>query len=491
MAHSTKKFYITTAIDYVNDKPHIGHALEKIQADVIARYQRLKGGQVYFLTGTDEHGAKIMRAAEAQGKSPKSLADENAERFRVLKRALDLSWDDFIRTTDKERHWPGAVSLWEELAGSGDLYKKTYRGLYCVGHEAFITEKDLANGKCRDHQTAPEVVEEENWFFRLAKYGRVIAENIQKGELKIFPSQRAVEILSLIERGLEDVSFSRPRKDLSWGIPVPGDPTQTMYVWCDALTNYVSAIGYGRDQIEFQKWWPADLHVIGKDILRFHAAIWPAMLLSSGLPLPRAILVHGFVTVDGKKMSKTIGNVVDPIALIQKYGTDPVRYYLLREIPAGEDGDFSEAKLIARYNGELADGLGNLVSRVAALGARVSPVRFDFHTDLLSDVRFAVDAAFRNYEQAFATFRLNEAIAEVWRLIAFTDRYLNTAQPWTVADATEFRKIITNAAYLISTIANLLKPFLPVTAGKVWEQIRLADGVVLIKKGQGLFPRLG
>ncbi|MEK7147167.1 MAG: methionine--tRNA ligase [Patescibacteria group bacterium] len=364
------KFYITTAIDYANGAPHIGHALEKIQADVLARYRRQKNDSVFFLTGTDEHGAKNVKAAEKAGKTPQELVDENYAKFYALKNLLNLSFDDFIRTSDQQRHWPAAQKIWLKLFEAGDLYRKKYRGLYCVGHEAFITEKDLVEEKCIDHQTAPEIIEEENWFFRLSRYSQKIGKIIKSDELKIIPETRKNEILSLIESGLEDVSFSRPRKDLSWGVPVPNDSNSTMYVWCDALVNYISAIGYGEKASSFSKWWPADIHLIGKDILRFHAAIWPAMLLSAGLDLPKELFVHGHITVNGQKMSKTIGNIIDPVELVNKYGVDAARYFLLREIPSTEDGDFSCQKFEDRYNGDLANGLGNFSARVIALGQK-------------------------------------------------------------------------------------------------------------------------
>lgn len=492
----SSKYYITTAIDYVNAKPHIGHALEKIQADALARYRRIKGDEVWFLTGTDEHGAKIARAAEEAGKEPKAFVDENAERFKELKKVLDLSWDDFIRTSDQKRHWPGAQKLWMKLCEAGDLYKKKYRGLYCVGHEAFVTEKDLVDGKCRDHQKEPEVIEEENYFFRLSKYSEEIESRIKNQELRIIPQARENEILSLISQGLEDVSFSRPRKDLRWGIPVPNDPEHTMYVWADALSNYITAIGYGEETSKFQiqnsqfsKWWPADLHVIGKDILRFHAAIWPGMLLSAGLPLPKAIFVHGFITVEGQKMSKTIGNVIDPAELVKKYGTDSVRYYLLREIPSGEDGDFSYKKFEDRYNGDLANGLGNLVARVATLGEKISPLKFDFNSDMERAVRAECDRAFHSYEKHLEEIRLNEALADIWSLIGFADRYINERKPWGLS-ADDLRGVIINAGYIIGAVTNLLEPFLPGTAKKIREQISFRNSVIEIKKGTALFPRL-
>ena len=490
------KFYITTAIDYVNGKPHIGHALEKIQADVLARYHRLKGDEVWFLTGTDEHGVKNVRAALDAGQSAMEFVDEMSAYFKELKSVLDLSWDDFIRTSDKRRHWPGAQKLWQKILESGDLYKKKYRGLYCVGHEAFITEKDLVEGKCRDHQKEPEVIEEENWFFRLSKYTKEIESRIRNQELRIIPETRQNEILSLIESGLEDVSFSRPAKDLSWGIPVPNDPEHTMYVWCDALANYITAIGYGQlttynlQLATFEKWWPADLHVIGKDILRFHAAIWPGMLLSAGLPLPRSIFVHGFITVEGEKMSKTVGNVIDPVELVKKYDTDPVRYYLLREIPSYEDGDFSYKKFEERYNGDLANGLGNLVARVAALGEKLGRVDFDFQKDIEPQIKSECNRVFAAYEDCLADIKLNDALAKVWELISAADGYINTKKPWAIADQNELGRIIANACYLVGVINNLISPFLPSTSAAISRQISYQDNGFIVKKGKSIFPRL-
>ncbi len=492
---NAKKFYITTAIDYVNARPHIGHALEKIQADVLARYHRLKGDDVFFLTGTDEHGAKIARAAEEAGENPEEFTDTISQKFRGLKEILDLSWDDFIRTSDHARHWPGAQKVWAALLEKGDLYKKNYRGLYCVGHEAFVTEKDLVGGVCRDHQKAPEVIEEENYFFRLSKYGPDIEKAITSDELKIVPATRKKEILSFIRAGLEDVSFSRPRKDLPWGIPVPNDSEHTMYVWCDALTSYLTALGYGQDDSKLKTqnskldYWPADIHVIGKDILRFHAAIWPGMLLSAGLPLPRSIFVHGFITVEGQKMSKTIGNVVDPVELVKKYGTDPVRYFLLREIPTTEDGDFSVKKFEDRYHGDLANGIGNLVSRVATLGERISPISFDFKKDIASEIDGAAELVFKEYEAHITEFRLNDALADIWQLVSSGDKYINEKKPWELKGE-ELQLVLVNVGYLIGVIANLLEPFLPETAEKIRAQVRFDDSTIVFKKGDPLFPRL-
>lgn len=486
------KFYITTSIPYASANPHIGHILDPLVADVLARYHRVKGEEVRFLVGTDEHGAKIARAAEKLGKTPQELVDEVSEGYRKLHKLLGISADDFIRTSDQRRHWPGAQKMWKALVETGDIYKKTYKGLYCVGHEAFITEKDLEGGKCKDHLAEPEAIEEENWFFKLSKYSGKIGEKIERGEFQVIPESRKNEILSLIREGLEDVSFSRPSKDLSWGVPVPDDPTQTMYVWCDALVNYISAVGYGQDpasEVVFKKWWPADVQVVGKDNLRFHAAIWPGMLLSTGIDLPKTLFVHGFVNVDGQKISKTIGNVIFPEEVIGKYGTDPVRYYFLREFPSAEDGDFSYKKFEDRYNGDLANGLGNLVARVSTLGEKITPLNFDFKKDIGKEIDEASDQVFKDYENHINEFRLNEALADIWKLVGVADRYINDQKPW-AKDGEELRLILSNAGYLIGTITNLLEPFLPETAKKIREQVSLTDSKIEFKKGEALFPRL-
>jgi len=489
-----KKFYITTAIDYTNARPHIGHALEKIQADVLARYARLKGKEVWFLTGTDEHGVKIARAAEAAGKKPQEFVDGLAGDFKHLKEALNLSWDDFIRTTDRERHWPGTVLIWKKLAEAGDIYKKKYRGLYCVGHEAFVTEKDLIDGKCEDHGKAPEVLEEENYFFKLSKYSKQIGTAIKKGELQILPEGRRNEILSLIEKeGLRDVSFSRPRKDLSWGIPVPGDDTQTMYVWCDALANYLSAIGYGRND-DWKKWWPADVHVIGKDILRFHAAIWPGMLLAANLPLPKAIYVHGFINVEGKKISKLLGNVIDPFELTKKYGTDAVRYFLLRGISAYEDGDFSEVRFTELYNSDLANGIGNLVQRVTTLAEKAGLTDIRIATGVFEPMVRKIKEGIR---ESLSLYEFHRAIERVWELVSAADKYVNETKVWEKEEE-EQKKILADLTSVILNIANLLDLFLPATAEEILRRFGLtvADirspeiSKLTVKKGEPLFKRL-
>ena len=493
MAKTNKKFYVTTSIPYANAGPHIGHILDPLAADVLARYKRIKGNKVKFLVGTDEHGAKISRTAKTQNKTPQELVNENSVKFKELKKNINLSWDDFIRTTDKKRHWPAAQKMWRNLVKSNDIYWKKYHGLYCVGHEAFITEKDLKNGKCRDHQREPEVVEEENWFFRLSKYSKKIESAIISGKFKIIPESRRNEILSLIKSGLDDVSFSRPAKDLSWGIPVPDDPTQTIYVWCDALVNYISAIGYGStrsvDISKFKYWWPADLQIIGKDNLRFHAAIWPGMLFSAGLPLPKRLFVHGFINVRGDKMSKTVGNVIAPEELIKKYGIDPARYHFLHEFPYSDDGDFTYEKFEERYNADLAKGLGNLVARVLTL-AQKARLRQGFggrgKITLRPNKNFiiAVKDAAKNIEKSIGELKFNDALVAIWRLIAKGDKYIDEKKPWNLdVDSKEFKEIIGSLLYLISEIGRLLAPFLPETSEKIANAVKG-------KKSIALFPRL-
>lgn len=484
------KFYITTSIPYANASPHIGNILDSIYADVFARAKRAQGFDTWFLTGTDEHGAKIARSAASAGKTPKEFVDENSATFRALKELLNLSWDDFIRTSDKERHFPAAQKIWALISAKGDLYEKEYQGLYCVGHETFITEKDMAGGKCIDHQKAPELVKEKNWFFRLSKYSKEIESRIMKHELRIVPESRANEILSLIREGLEDVSFSRPSKDLAWGVPVPNDPTQTMYVWCDALTNYVSALGYGSsDDSEYKKYWPADIHMVGKDNLRFHAAIWPGMLLSAGLPLPKAVYVHGFINVDGKKISKSVGNVIDPESLVKKYGVDPVRYYLLREFSPAEDGDFTYAKFEERYDADLASGLGNLHARVFTLASKA-----DFSGSIVEKLKdVSVEAEIKKtraaVNQEIDAFRFHEALKLIWDLIGFADRYLNTAEPWK-KNAEEARGPLLNAVIIIDAVAGMIAPFLPETSGKITQGISWGNNSLRVTRGEVLFPRL-
>jgi len=460
------KFYITTSIAYANASPHIGFALEAIQADVLARWNRALEKDVFFLTGTDEHGTKIAKKAKEEGKDPQKFVDEISGKFEKLTSVLNISNDDFIRTTDQKRHWPVVIDFWKRLEKSGDLYKKQYKGYYCSGCEAFVTEKDLENGKCLIHKKEVDLVEEENYFFKLSKYAEEIKKRIKKGELQIIPETRKNEMLSLIDQGLEDVSFSRSKEKLEWGIPVPDDDTQVMYVWVDALTNYISVLGN-----EDSKYWPADIHCVGKDILKFHALIWPAILLSLGIALPKTIFVHGFITANGQKMSKSLGNVVDPFKLVDKYGTDAARYYLLRELPSSEDGDFSIERFTERYNSDLASGIGNLVSRVKIMSEKVGTKPGN-----IKDVEPEIIKAQKKYKKALNEFKFNDALKSVMELASFCDKYIEKEKPWELQKNSA--QVLGNLSIVLDNIAELLEPFLPETS----EKIR--------KREKNIFPRI-
>ncbi|MFH1657417.1 MAG: methionine--tRNA ligase [bacterium] len=492
MIKKKKKFYITTSIAYTNAPPHCGYALEIIQADILARYRRSLGRDVLFLTGTDEHGAKIAKAAAQAGKSPATLTDEISAEFRSLKEALNLSNDDFIRTTDQKKHWPGVKKVWLKLEKNGDIYKKEYEGLYCVGCEAFITEKDLRDGKCIIHQKEPEVIKEENYFFKLSKYSEKIRTAIENDKIKIIPQSRKNEVLSFIKQGLKDISFSRPRKDLQWGIPVPTDEGQTIYVWADALTNYISALGYAKEGSKFKKFWPADVHCVGKDILRFHAVIWPGILFSLGLKLPKIIFVHGFITVNGQKMSKSLGNVVNPFDLVRNYGADATRYFLMREISSTTDGDFTYEKFKKRCNGDLSAGLGNLIARILTLAEK------NGINKAVAEPKFQreIDKTWKNYRRNIEDFKLNEALIVIWDLIGHCDRYIEKEQPWSLeAGDAKLEKILANLLFTIASLAEMLRPFLPNTAERMFEQLGIKKLIgkkllLKVKKGESLFPKI-
>jgi methionyl-tRNA synthetase len=476
-----KKFYIANAIPYANGRPHIGHALEYIQADAIARYKRAEGSKVFFGMGVDEHGDKVNRIAIQSGKTAKQFVNEISAAFKSLNRKLGLSEDSFIRTTDRKKHWPGVYKLWERLDKKGDIYKKDYEGLYCVGCEKFLTEKDLVQGECPLHKKKPERVAEENYFFRLSRYGREIERLISAGEVQILPEARKNEVLSFIREGLEDISFTRSKKSVPWGIPIP-DSDQVMYVWCDALTNYLTAVGYGRDARSFKKWWPADVQYIGKDILRFHAVYWLAMLLSAELPLPKAIWAHGFLTVDGQKMSKTIGNVVDPFEAADKYGSDALRYYMLREIPSDGDGDFSWGKFKDRYNDDLAKGVGNFVSRIAnLLDGENLPVRSPVSKEVKAEIKRMESKVDKHMEE----FRLHDALTAVFDLIKFGDGYINDKQPW----KNKSLKVSRDLAELVISVGRALIPFMPATGEKILKAFPTKLGKITPKKVKPLFPR--
>jgi methionyl-tRNA synthetase len=478
-----KKFYLSTALPYVNYAPHAGFALEIIQADVVARYHRSLGEDVFFLTGTDENSLKNVQAAKKEGISVKKLVDRNAQRFYELKKVLILSFDDFIRTTET-RHIKGAQKLWR--ACQKDIYKKTYCGLYCVGCEAFYKESELVNGLCPEHKTKPELVEEENYFFRLSKYQKKLKKIIESNKVEIIPQARKKEVLSFINSGLEDICISRlAKRGQGWGIPVPGDPNQILWTWFDALSNYINAVGYFDDPKRFKKWWPADLHIVGKGVIRFHAVYWIAMLLSAKLALPKTIFVHGYLTVAGQKMSKSLGNIVDPFELVKKYSTDSVRYFLLREIPSTEDGDFTYEKFEQRYNSDLAKGLGNLVARVITM-AKNSPKGKPSASYGAGKLQTEINKTQRTYKKTLDNFKFNETLVAVWELIGACDRYIEKEKPWSfdsTQDKEKSRKVIGDLLFSLEEIAELLRPFLPETAEKIQKQLKT-------KKSKPLFPRI-
>ncbi|MDR5697026.1 MAG: methionine--tRNA ligase [Armatimonadota bacterium] len=478
-------FYITTAIDYVNATPHIGHAYEKVLADVLARYHRLAGDEVFFLTGTDEHGQNIATAAAQAGEDVQTFVDRNAAAFRQLCRDLNLSNDDFIRTTDRKRHWPAVQEIWRRAAAAGDLHKKHYRALYCVQCEAFVTLSELVDGRCPRHLTEPQVVEEENYFFRLSRYRDRLRQLFEERRDFVVPESRWAEMLQLVDT-LEDVSVSRPVEKLSWGIPVPDDPGHVVYVWFDALTNYISAIGFGQDEDRFRAWWPAH-HLIGKDINRFHSLLWPAMLLSAGVEPPRQVLVHGFLTLEGQKISKTLGNVVDPVAvardLAERSGAeldvcvDAVRYFLLREIPFGADGDFSRAQLLGRFNADLANDYGNLLNRTLPLLER-------YFGGLLPEPgpEEGGDAALRGQAEALADAVLasvrrcdfQRALGAIWQLLGAANRYLDQEAPWNLHKEGRRERagtVLVNTLEALRVANVLLEPVLPSATLKVWTQL--------------------
>ena len=475
----SKKFYITTAIPYVNASPHIGMALEYVQTDVVARYHRQIGDEVFFLTGADENSLKNVQAAEKEGISTKELVDKNTKRFIEATKALNVSNDDFIRTTSKN-HFAGAQKLWSACKKE-DIYKKKYKGLYCVGCEQFYTEKELVDGKCPEHQKEPEVVEEENYFFKLSNYQKKLEKLIESDEYQVVPESRKNEVLSFIKMGLEDFSISRSQKRAkNWGVPVPGDESQVMYVWFDALSNYITALDYEKEGKDFKKYWPADVHVIGKGIIRFHAVYWPAMLMSAGIKLSKKLFVHGYINIAGGKMSKSLGNVVDPFELVKKYGTETVRYYLLRYIHPVQDSDFSIEKLEEAYNADLANGLGNLVNRVAGLIEQNSV-----------KIKLASWQAGKlaSFDKLVGGFLFDQALKYIWDKISSVDGLISETKPWELAKAgknKEVEKILNKAAGEVYQISQLLVPFLPETAEKIGKIFSAKK----IKKGEPLFPRL-
>ena len=459
----------------MNAKPHIGHALEFIQSDTIRRYHILKNEEVLLLCGGDENAVKNVQAAENAGEKIQSFVDKNASYFQNLAKELNVQFDVFQKGSNSDHH-SSSKKLWELCAKNDDIYKKSYKGLYCVGCEQFYTKEELnEKGECFEHPGKPlEEVEEENYFFKLSEYQDDLIKLIESDEYQIIPQFRKNEVLSLLRSGLQDFSISRSNKRArNWGVEVPGDSEQRIYVWFDALNIYQSGVGFGGDENKYNKWWPADLHVIGKGIIRFHAVYWPAILLSAGLNLPKKLFVHEYFTVDGQKMSKTIGNVLDPIPLVEKYGADAVRYYCLAKMSPFQDGDISVEKVQEAYNADLANGLGNLIARVAKLAERSGFVANEHEAKLDPEVVKSIE-----------DFKFNEAISWIWSIIAIADQRINQTEPWKLS-GTELKEVLDELVSLIQRIAFNLQPFMPETAEKILQQFQGE-----VKAQSPLFPRI-
>jgi methionyl-tRNA synthetase len=527
-------YFIAQSIPYVNGRPHVGHALEAVLADAHARYRRRQGRDVFFLSGSDENSLKNVQAAEALGIPTQELVDRNVRAFQELNAALEISNDDYIRTSVDARHLAGATRIWRAMDAAGDIYMKTYAGLYCVGCEQFYTTAELVDGRCPEHGTFPERVEEENYFFRLSRYERQLHDLIAADRLLVLPRERKNEVLRFIEAGLEDFSISRSRaRARDWGVAVPDDHSQVMYVWIDALANYITALDYatagepgdgpggeaGRGDTapirdgegRFARYWRGSserVHCIGKGILRFHAVYWPAMLLSAGLPLPTHVVVHGYLTVDGQKMSKSLGNVVDPLDVAGRYGPDALRYYLLRDISPFGDGDFAVERLVARYNAELANDLGNLLNRTVSMIARyrggvIPAVQAAESGGVEDELVQVIAVASARVELAMEAYDPQAALAAIWDVVTRANGYVEVSAPWTLARAERegappgrLDTVLAALAITLGRLAALLEPFLPATSLHIAAQLGSPDAGYAPAPGQQvaapapIFPRI-
>ncbi|HLG21603.1 MAG TPA: methionine--tRNA ligase, partial [Candidatus Manganitrophaceae bacterium] len=508
-----EKFYITTPIYYVNDAPHIGHAYTTLAADVLARWRRLQRHEVFFLTGTDEHGQKVEQAAAKRGVSPQRHADELVVHFQDLWKRLQVSNDDFVRTTE-DRHQKVVQEVLQRLWDKKEIYEDTYEGWYCLPDERFWTEKDLVDGKCPDCGRPVAPLAERNYFFKMGQYQERLKRHIRENSRFIQPESRRNEVLGFLEKPLGDLCISRPKSRLAWGIPIPFAPDYVTYVWLDALVNYISIPGYATDPDRFQKWWPADLHLVGKDILTTHAVYWTTILMALDLPLPMSLFAHGWWTVNGEKMSKSRGNVVNPVEIIETFGVDAFRYFLFREVPFGQDGDFSKEALINRINSDLANDLGNLLSRTLNLVEQftegVIPGPSFSHPEE-EEVKNIARGLFNPIEDAFDRLEFHLALGEIWKLVNRTNAYIEQMSPWKLAKKTDEKEklqtVLYTAAEALRFIALYLRPFMPQTAREMerqlglpasYETILLEKGRawgghlvnIRIAKGRSLFPRI-
>jgi methionyl-tRNA synthetase len=482
------RFFLTTAIDYVNSRPHLGTAYEKIAADVIARYKRLAGADTRFLMGNDEHSQNVFRKATEEGLDPLAYCDRMEREFRAAWSSLGISFDDFIRTTEP-RHKAGVSEIARRIHAAGDIYEGVYEGWYCVSCEAFKPEKDLVGGKCPLHPTLePQWIKEKNHFFRLSKYQQPLLDHYASHPEFVQPEIRRNEMLRLLEGGLEDISVSRAGQ--AWGIPLPFDASSVTYVWFDALINYASAVGLGTDAAVFERWWPADLHLVGKDITRFHTVIWPAMLMAAKLPLPRQVFGHGFLTVNGQRMSKSNpGTIIDPAEAAAKFGADPLRLYLTKEITFGGDGDFSWERYEERYNVDLANNLGNLVSRVSAMAGRYVQGRVSPIAASSEKLRSVAQHACEAYRRSIDAYALHEGIAAAFRLVDATNEYIAETAPWTLAkdpaNASRVSQVLFDAAEAVRLSAVLLTPVMPTSCAEILRRVGVpADGLNLERDGR-------